>query len=127
MSNCSNSGNLEKGIIAFHNESYFDAYSLLIPLAKDGCAKAQCYIASMYQNGFGVPISGLEAVKWYHKAAIQGNMEEHISAIAYNNLGTIYMTGMSEIPSNSKLAERYWSKAKELGFNMDLCSSTKLS
>jgi TPR repeat protein len=49
---------LENGIKAFENEDFSVAVTILMPLAKAGYAKAQCYIASMYQGGFGVPLDG---------------------------------------------------------------------
>jgi hypothetical protein len=41
----------------------------------------------MYANGDGVPKDSAEAVKWYRKAAEQGN------AVAQNNLGAMYARG----------------------------------
>ncbi|MBI1923937.1 sel1 repeat family protein [Candidatus Poribacteria bacterium] len=109
---------LEKGIEAFQNEDYSKAFSLLMPLAKAGFAQAQCYIASMYHGGFGVPVDGPKAVKWYRKAAAQGETQEHISAVAYNNLGTIYSAGMPGVSVDHRLTRKCWCKAAELGFEM---------
>jgi TPR repeat protein len=109
---------LENGIKAFENEEFSLAFTILIPLAKAGDAKAQCYIATMYQGGFGVPVDGYKAVEWYLLAAKQEENKERVSATAYNNLGTIYSTGMPGMPAHKSLAKEYWRKAAELGFEM---------
>jgi len=74
---------LEDGIEAFQNDNFSEAYTLLMPLAKAGYAKAQCYIASLYQGGFGVPVNGAKAIEWYRKAAEQYEKDERVSATAY--------------------------------------------
>jgi TPR repeat protein len=109
---------LKAAIKAFEEQSYQEAYRLLIPLAEAGNPQAQCYIASMYQGGFGVPVDGAKAVEWYLKAAVQQDRTERISAVAYNNLGTIYSAGMPGVASDAQLAKEYWRKAVELGFEM---------
>lgn len=109
---------LENGIKAFENDDFSRAFTLLSPLAQAGNAKAQCYIASMYQCGFGVPVDGSKAINWYRLAAEQQETKERVSATAYNNLGTIYSTGMLNMPANMSLAKEYWRKAAELGFEM---------
>ena len=109
---------LEEGIEAFQNEDFSKAYTLLMPLAKAGYAKAQCYIASLYQGGFGVPVNGAKAVEWYLLAAKQEEKDERVSATAYNNLGTIYSTGMPGVPADIGRAKECWRQAVELGFDM---------
>ncbi len=109
---------IEKGIKAFDAGNYSDAYFRLTPLAEIGDAQAQCYIASMYQLGLGIPVDGIKAVEWYAKAAKQEIKEGSISAIAYNNLATIYIAGMPDILPDHKLAKKYQQKARELGFEM---------
>ena len=91
---------------------------MLIPLAERGYAQAQCYIASMHQLGLGVSVDGRKAVKWYTQAAKQEIKEEFISAIAYNNLATIYIVGTPGILPDRKRAEKYRQKARKLGFKM---------
>jgi TPR repeat protein len=109
---------LENGIEAFQNEDYSKAFSLLMPLAEVGLAQAQCYIASMYHGGLGVPVDGSKAVKWYRKAAELRDTASHISAVAYNNLGTIYSTGMPGVSADHRLARKCWRQDAELGFEM---------
>jgi TPR repeat protein len=109
---------IRSGIEAYENQDYAEAFRLLIPLAQAGNPQAQCYVASMYQGGLGVPVDGPMAVEWYRKAAIQEERIEHISAVAFNNLATIYSVGMPGIPPDKELAEQCWRKASELGFKM---------
>jgi len=109
---------LDEGIKAFDAGNYSDAYSILIALAEMGNAQAQCYIASMYQLGLGVQVDGIKAVEWYTKAAKQEIKEGFISAIAYNNLATIYIADTPSILPDRKLAKKYQQKARELGFEM---------
>jgi TPR repeat protein len=48
----------------------------------------------MYDNGEGVPENNSEAVKWYRRAAEQGN------ATAQNNIGVMYDEGKGVIQNN---------------------------
>ena len=48
-------------------------------LAQQGDALAQAYIALMYDLGVGVPEDKKEALKWYRKAAEQGQVRCPIS------------------------------------------------
>ena len=89
-----------------------------MPLAEAGNAQAQCHVASMYQGGFGLPADGAKAVEWYLKAALQEEYAGRISGVAYNNLGTIYGTGMPGVQPDPAKAKEYWRKAVELGVEM---------
>jgi TPR repeat protein len=62
----------------------------------------------MYDNGEGVPENDAEAVKWYRKAAEQGD------AKAQNNLGSRYAQGEG-VPENSIKAYVWWSMGKTQG------------
>ena len=44
-------------------------------LAEQGIAAAQFNLGVMYDNGEGVPENDAEAVKWYRKAADQGDAD----------------------------------------------------
>ena len=63
----------------------------------------------MYQNGRGVLQDNLEAVKWYRKAAEQGN------ANAQNNLGYMYQYGKG-VPQSKLEAVKWYRKADSQGF-----------
>lgn len=111
---------LEKGIGAFSKGNYILALELLLPLARAGNAKAQCYLGSMYQGGLGVPVDGQQAVKWFLMSAEQKVDAEHISATAYHNLATIYTTGLFGINADIGLARGYGDMAWRLGFRAGL-------
>ena len=62
----------------------------------------------MYFLGQGVPQSDQEAVKWYCKAAEQGD------AMAQNGLGTMYGNGRG-VPQSDQEAVKWYRKAAEQG------------
>jgi hypothetical protein len=62
----------------------------------------------MYSNGRGVPQDYAEAVKWYRKAADQGN------AKAQTNLGVLYADG-SGVPRDYSEAVKWYRKAAAQG------------
>ena len=64
-------------------ESINDCRARLLALAQE-LADAQCNLGLCYQTGRGVPKSGSEAVRWFIKAARQGNKT------AQHNLGLHY-------------------------------------
>jgi len=107
---------LEKGIQAFEQGDYVLAFAFLSVLAEKGNPQAQSYLGCMYQGGLGFPANGEQAVIWYMKAAEQEITAGLVSAIAYNNLATIYTTGMLGVVADKKLAGIYLEKARKLGF-----------
>ena len=106
------SDELEEGMAAYDHGDYVKAFELLVRFAEKGMAPAQCMVASMYHLGFGVPINGAEALKWYHRAAEQGY------ALAYNNLGSLYATGCPGVPVDREKAKECYRRAVECGFEM---------
>ena len=62
----------------------------------------------MYHKGKGVPQDDAEAVKWYRKAAEQGNAD------AQNWLGWMYQNGKGVPPDDAEAVEWY-RKAAEQG------------
>ena len=117
MSDDDNSA-LSAGIVAYDAQDFREARRILMPLAEAGNPKAQCYVASMFQGGLGCAIDGEKAVEFFRKAAIQNEMDEKVSGLAYHNLGTIYSVGLPGIPANASLAKECWRKAGELGSNL---------
>jgi len=65
-------------------------------------------IGLMYFNGEGVTENDAEAVKWFRKAAEQGD------ALAQKNLGVMYVTGEG-VPVNNVKAYMWWALAKAQG------------
>lgn len=103
------------GLEAFEREDYMNALYCLAPLAEQSNPKAQCLVAFLYQMGFGMSVDGAMAVDLYKKVAAQEIRDENISAVAYNNLGTIYSVGLPGIEVDLNLAGEYFLKAKKLG------------
>ncbi len=61
----------QAGVDAYLRGDYATALQEFKPLAEQGHAEAQTYLAGMYYQGQGVPQDYAEAVKWYRKAADQ--------------------------------------------------------
>ena len=101
---------LEKGLAAFNNQDYTQAFTLLKPLAEQGNPEAQCIIASMYHLGLGVETSTIKAIQWYIKSAEQGY------GVASNNLAGIYLCGADGVAADRTEAEKWFQKAREQGF-----------
>ena len=102
---------LEKGLAAFNNEDYTQAFRLLKPLAEQGNAESQCIIASMYYLGLGREKMILEAIKWYIKSAEQGY------AVASNNLAGIDLCGADGVAADRTEADKWFQTAREQGFS----------
>ena len=82
--------------------------------AEAGDAKAQgllgyWYASDQYDTGEGALEDDKEAVKWYRKAAMQGN------ARAQANFGGMYGTGRG-VPQDYKEAIKWFRKAAEQGY-----------
>jgi TPR repeat protein len=92
------------------------AVTLLVPLAEAGNPKAQCNLAALYQFGLGVEPDGQKCVELYLRVATQNIAEGSLSAVAYNNLATIYTTGLPGIDADHQKAYEYASLARGLGF-----------
>ncbi|WP_308726487.1 tetratricopeptide repeat protein, partial [Haemophilus influenzae] len=67
---------------------------------------AQANLGSMYYNGRGVKQDDFEAVKWFSKAAAQGD------AIAQASLGNMYFEGRG-VKQDDFEAMKWFSKAAE--------------
>ena len=78
-------------------------------LAEQGDADAQCYLATLYARGRGVPQSYAEAAKWIRKAAEQGR------AVPQFLLGRIYSEGKGVAQSDVEAA-KWYRKAAEQGY-----------
>jgi TPR repeat protein len=83
LTSTASAGPLEDARVA---EAYRDcatALRIIRPLAERGDAAAQAEFADMYYSGRGVPQANAEAVKWYQRAALQGNPgAQHMLALS---------------------------------------------
>ena len=66
-------GPFEDGATALGRGDYATALQLWMPLADQGDASIQALVGFMYYSGQGVPQAYVKALKWYRKAADQGN------------------------------------------------------
>jgi len=79
--------------------------------AEQGNPSSQCALGEIYSHGFlGVTKNDAEAVKWFQKAAEQGDAE------AEDDLGICYRDGLG-IPKDAVEAVRWFRKAAEQGFD----------
>lgn len=96
------------------------AIEVLKSLAKAGNPKAQCNLASCYQNAMGVEYNAQEAVRLYEIVARQNIQEEYLSAIACNNVAGIYYCGAVGVKQDREKAAEYRAQCRSLGFPMAL-------
>ncbi len=83
-------------------------YAQTRPLAEAGLAQAQLVMGILYQLGIGVAQDGSRAVDWYTLAAAQDN------ALAWKNLGTLYLLGLAGVAVDKTKAHHCFSRAKIL-------------
>ena len=95
---------LEAAGQAFDRGDYEQAFSLLVPLAEHGDARAQATLGAMYLSGLGVTKDDSKAVYWTRKAADAGNPK------AQTNLGLIYFYGRG-VPQDDTQAAEWLKKA----------------
>jgi TPR repeat protein len=109
---------------AYYRGDYETAYRLIKPLAEQGLPEAQVNLGLMYDKGQGVPQDYAEAMKWYRKAAEQGNAKavkwyrkaaEQGLPEAQFNLGLMYDKGQG-VPQDYAEAVKWYRKAAEQGF-----------
>lgn len=107
-----------KAIDELEKGHHAEAFSLLVPLADAGNPKALCNLATLYHLGLGVQVDGRKAVELYSRVAEQNIRDGCLSGVAYNNLATIYVTGLPGIEPNDEKSREYLARARALGFQM---------
>lgn len=65
---------LKEGVADLDQHDYVRAYQTFQKLAERGDSVAQANIGDLYSFGLGVKQDTSEALKWYHRAANQGNL-----------------------------------------------------
>ena len=98
-------------LAAFERREYAFVLENAMPFAVTGNPDAQCMVSLLYQCGFGVERNLVEAERWLLKAAEQG------SALAWNNLGSLYTIRDSVLCQSRKRIKECYLRAKELGFD----------
>jgi TPR repeat protein len=90
----------------------------LAVLAEGGHPKAQLNLATLYHLGLGTRPDGKKAAELYEAVGMRGIAEEHISALAYHNLSTLYVDGALGLSRDKEKGEEYHRLGKDLGFEM---------
>jgi uncharacterized protein len=86
----------QAGKRAYQQKDFAPAMKELTPLAEQGNAGAQLFLAKMYMSGQGVPKDADLAVRWFKAAADQGNAEGQFF------LGAMYLLPAKDIPQGLK-------------------------
>jgi TPR repeat protein len=84
------------------------AWCVLQPLAGAGRCRGAALVGNMYARGLGDTYDGAEAVRWWRKAAEQGD------ASAQEELATVYFCGNGVEQDHSEAA-KWFLKAAEQG------------
>lgn len=90
---------------------YSKILEIIEPLANQGDAEAQCYLAAVYHLGLGVTPDAITAIKWYQHSAEQGY------ALASNNLSSLYFTGIANFAANPELGAHWHQVSINQGFS----------
>ena len=96
----------DRAVKAYDDHLYATAYDLFMSIRDD--KRAQNYIGLIHENGHLGKVDYSEAVRWYRKAAEQGN------DAAQNNLGYMYANGRGVSQDYSE-AVRWYRKSAEQG------------
>ncbi len=103
--------NADEVMEAFERKDYESVLRDALPYAIAGNPDAQCMISLLYQYGFGVSRDLAKAEEWLLKATAQD------SALAWNNLGTLYAVGGPGLSHGREKTHECYQKAKEFGFD----------
>ena len=104
--------------VNFYDEGEYDrdfVFEVLYQSALDGDMYDQLRVGWMYETGNGISQDYAEAVKWYRKAAEQGN------ANAQCNLGYMYENGYG-VTKDYAEAVKWYRKAAEQGYARGQCN-----
>jgi uncharacterized protein len=77
----------EEGLDAYNRGDYATAVAEIRPLADQGDARAQYFIATLAHYGYGEPRDPAKAAQWFRRAAEQGH------ALSQYHLGQAYEKG----------------------------------
>jgi len=82
---------------AYERGDYKTAFTLWLPLAEQGSARAQLNIARMYEKGEFVAQDSAMALEWYRKAAEQ-SVKDNDNAAATANIANTPQTNAQSAP-----------------------------
>lgn len=106
---------VDRALDAVDAKDYAAAVAILEPLVERGNAKACLNMAFLYSLGWGVQLDALKAAEMYEPVGRLGIRDQLISALAYQNLSVLYITGRPEFPRDREKAAEYSRMAEELG------------
>lgn len=109
---------VEQALAAIEAKDYETAFTILTEFAERGDPKAQLNLATLYHFGWGTTADGNRAAELYKTVGAMGISEEHMSALAYHNLGTLYFVGAPGLNRDIEQGEKYRRLSKNLGFEM---------
>jgi len=90
--------------VAYDRASYESALKIWLSAAESGDAKAQLYVAHIYEKGLGVAPDFANAAVWYQKASDGGNIEASLG------LAQLYEKGYG-VPQNLNTAKALYAVA----------------
>ena len=93
---------------AYAAGNYAKAFELYTSIAKQGDAKAQLSLGTMYYIGQGVTQDYSSAAKWFQRSAKKGNV------LAQDIMGEMYSQGLG-VTQNYKEAAKWYRMAAEQG------------
>ena len=93
---------------AYNQGDYATALRELRPLAEQGNIAAQLFLATMYEDGRGVPRSYVQAYKWYSLTVSKGDLTTIIFRIRIAEQMTPAQTDEAQ-----KLAREWWATHKK--------------
>lgn len=99
----------ELGMAAWLNGNYSEAVKHWRPLAEQGNAKAQYYLASLYKLGYAVPQSDTEAVRWIRQSAELGHAQ------AQYLFGRVLLSGSDGVERDVEQGREWVLRAAEQG------------
>ena len=97
------------GLEALGRRDFAAAFAVFKPLAEKGNVAAQVNLGNLYMKGWGVEQSYPLALRWYLKAADQGER------MAQSKVGLMYYHGLGGVTKNPAEAARWFEKAAGLG------------
>ena len=124
FSNIAWGSDLEQGMHALERGDHETAIEILTPLAEQGDALAQFFLAMMYAEGKGVPADEEMMAKWLRRAVEQGEIKELLRLFAAEvgqesaellfGVGVMYAEGIGG-PTVYKEAVKWYRLAAEQG------------
>ncbi|WP_331895010.1 tetratricopeptide repeat protein [Magnetovibrio sp.] len=97
----------EKGMQAYEQGDYEQAYAKMLALSEAGRADAQFNLGQFYRQGHGTAQNYVEAMRWYCRAAYGGDK----NAVSF--IGVMYEDGLG-MPSDQVKAMQWYRMAADL-------------